>query len=128
MLPKKEKFTTQDFKDFKKEKSRKIHTSYGFFLVLRSFPELRSLGVGGSVEGVDSNKKGIILSKKNFKTAVQRNKVKRLFYNTILEIKNKLKESSSELESVSFIFYPNKVFTKEDLKDDLMKILTKVVL
>ena len=101
MLPKKEKFTTEDFKNkilFKN--GRKIYTPCGFFVVL------------GSLSG----KKGIIFSKKSFKTAVLRNKYKRLFYNTLLEIQ----KQNSELKNKSFVFYPNQPFTKDFLVETFL--------
>lgn len=102
MLPKKEKFTSKDFSDkniFKN--SKKTYTKYGFFVVL---------------EG--ENKKGIILSKKVFKTAVLRNKYKRLFYNSILE----LQKSFPQINTKSFVFHPKKEFSKEDLLKDLKSL------
>ena len=102
MLPKKEKFTSLDFANkLLFNNSKKIYTPYGFFLVLRS----------ENVEGVIFNKKAIILSKKNFKTAVLRNKCKRLYFNSLLEVF----KQKPELRNKSFIFYPKKTFTKDDI-------------
>ena len=116
MLPKKEKFTTKDLGNKNIFKSgKKIFVEYGYFLQTP----------GGL------HRKGIILSKKNFKTAVLRNKYKRLFYNTILEIykgnsprsgESVSKEFSEKLKEKSFIFYPKKVFTKEELLNTLKNI------
>jgi RNase P protein component len=103
MLPKQEKFTARDLSDksiFKN--SKKIYTPYGFFLVLSPSPTER-VGV--------RPKKTIILTKKNFKTAVSRNKHKRIYFNTLLEVF----KQKPELRSKSFIFYPNKIFTKDDI-------------
>jgi len=113
MIPKRNKFSSRDFANkslFKN--SKKVVVPYGYFSILTppSLPLLR----GGT-----QNKKGIILSKKNFKTAVLRNKFKRLFYNTLLEVQ---KEKKEFLE-ISFIFHPNKLFSKEELVIDLKKIV-----
>jgi ribonuclease P protein component len=106
MLPKKEKFTSKEMSDgalFKNGK--KVHTTYGFF-VLTPQP------LGGS------GKFGIVLGKKYFKTAVLRNKYKRLFYNTLLEFKK-----DTKLVVKSLIFHPKKIFTKEELKKDFLNML-----
>ncbi len=120
MLPKKNRFSSQDLANkslFKN--SKKIYTEYGFFVVLEKHPLAPSLKKRGG-----SAKKGIVLSKKSFKTAALRNKYKRLFYNTILEIQNENKiENKTENTEKSFIFHPKKVFTKVELKLDLLKIM-----
>ncbi len=104
MISKKEKFSSKDFSNKKLFKnSKKIYTPYGFFLVLEDF----------------LCKKGIILLNKNFKTAVLRNKYKRLFYNTLLELK---KDSKIDLQKKSFVFYPKKQFSKEELIKDILEI------
>jgi ribonuclease P protein component len=107
MLSKKQKFTAQEFADKQTFKnSKKVFLEYGFFLVLEKG------------KGVGTGKFGIVMSKKNFKTAVLRNKYKRLFYNTLLEIKREDKS----VENISLIFYPKKVFTKENLIKDFKNI------
>lgn len=72
------------------------------------------------------NKGTIIVSKKTFKKAVERNKIKRLFY-SILELyfidklKNKLEENKIEI-NYAFIFYPKKIskeITFEKLKEEV---------
>lgn len=95
MLPKGEKFTTSDFSKMKNLKSKKIHTPIGFFVVY------------------EGHKKGIVISKKVFKRAVDRNKWKRLYYNALSEMKG--------LENSSFIFHPKKSFTKEELVNTLLQ-------
>lgn len=107
MLPKKERFTTADFSKIKSNlKFKKLNTLYGFFIIYE--------------KGV---KKAIILSKKNFKTAVERNKIKRLFYNTILDIQNEQEKSEVIIKNKSFVFHSKKSFTKEELKKDLKQII-----
>lgn len=107
MLAKNKKFTTEDFKVIKKEISKKIHTKYGFFLVINTcLPEL----VG---------KKGAVLPKKIFKTAVLRNKYKRLFFNTLRE----LETQKPKLGLTTLLFFPRQVFTKEELVQDLSRLV-----
>ena len=91
MIPKKERFSTADLSKLKSLKSKRINSSLGFFIVYES----------------DKSKKGIMMSKKVFKTAVMRNKYKRLFFNSIKEV--------SELKNKSLIFHPKKIFNKEEL-------------
>lgn len=106
MLPKTERFSARDLSDKTLfNKSGKIYTQYGFFVILAN-PDPETKG-----------KKGIILSKKNFKTAVLRNKYKRLFYNTVRE----LQQNSISLKSLSLTFHPKKAFSKEELKLDIVK-------
>ncbi len=106
MLPKKEKFSSRDFSNKNLfRNSQKIYTQYGFFVVLENyinpyFP------------------KAIVLSKKNFKTAVLRNKYKRLFCNTLLEVQRE----NISLKQKAFIFYPKQFFSKEELREDLKKL------
>jgi ribonuclease P protein component len=103
MIPKRNKFSTEDFANkglFKN--SKKTITAYGYFSVLEK-----------------GNKKAVILSKKNFKTAVLRNKYKRLFFNALLEVQ----KDKPELVKTSFVFYPKKTFTKEEIVLDLSKIM-----
>ena len=116
MLPKFERFNTTDLSKLKNKKFKKIIVKYGFFVVYpEPEPHLTSpINKGGIVR-----KKGIILSKKVFKRAVDRNKYKRFFYNTILDIQ----KGNSELKSKTFIFHPKKVFEKEELQKDLLAIL-----
>ena len=97
MLAKKERFSTKDLSFIKTLKSRRINTNIGFFVIYES----------------ETNKKGIMVGKKVFKTAPGRNKYKRLFYNTVREI--------PKLKEISLIFHPKKVFTKEELLDELSK-------
>ena len=107
MLPKRERFSTEDFKSIKKQKTKKFIVNNGFFVVL----------LGLSNTKLESKfiitKKSVILPKKIFKTAVLRNKYKRLYYNTISFF---LKEKNLDK---SFIYYPRKTFTKENLLEDL---------
>jgi ribonuclease P protein component len=105
MLPKIERFSTTDFSNLKNKKFKKTNTLYGFFVI---YPEDNKIG----------NKKGIILSKKNFKTSISRNRHKRLFYNTILS----LQKENPELKDKSFVFHPKKSFKREDLEKDLLNI------
>lgn len=104
MLPKKERFSSKDLSDknFIKQ-GQKIYTAYGFFVIFNT----------------PLSKKGIILSKKNFKTAVLRNKYKRLFYNTILELQKEI----PNLKPKSFLFHPKKVFAKQELLKEMKEIL-----
>ena len=108
MLPKTERFTTKELDGLRRinPKTKKLNTPYGFF-VIHELPE-------------PTGKKGIILTKKIFKTAVLRNKTKRLFYNTILEIKKE--NQNLNLNQATFLFHPKKVFSKKELIEDLNKI------
>lgn len=114
MLPKKERFTTADFSKIRTHKFKKIYTPYGFFVVYPAYSEATE----GMATTHQSGKKGIVMSKKNFKRAVDRNKYKRLFYNTILEVQ----ETKPETKTKSFVFHPKKVFAKEELKQFLETI------
>ncbi len=98
MLSKKERFSTQDLNSARDIKGKRINSPLGFFVVYE----------GG-------NKKGIMVGKKVFKTAVLRNKYKRLFYNTVKEIPT--------IKKMSFIFHPKKTFTKEELLKELTSVL-----
>ncbi len=98
MLPKKERLNTTDFSEIKNLKFKRLNVSYGFFVIYES-----------------GSKKGIVMSKKNFKTAVSRNKIKRLFYNTVREIPS--------LKAMSFVFHPKKIFTKLELQKDLLSMI-----
>lgn len=106
MLAKKEKFSTEDILLTKKIKSKKIHTNIGFFNFYLDNPMLK-------------NKKTIILSSKDFKTAVLRNYHKRLFYNIIRELKQK---EEFKLNQVSFVFFAKKAFNKKELIEILNNI------
>lgn len=132
MLPKKERFTTLDFSSLrnnsKQLKQRKLITKYGFFVIYDIFSPIYRGGQVGLISkdlpkgGREAaalpkslyGKKAVILSKKNFNTATLRNKIKRLFFNTIREEKS--------LKNKTFILYCRKEFTKEELMIDLMKI------
>jgi ribonuclease P protein component len=85
MLPKKNRFTAKELNSLwtPKQKSKKHNTQYGFFVVYEESTSpnpsrIFDLSLQRRVE--EGGKKGIILSKKNFKTAVLRNKYKRLFH------------------------------------------------
>lgn len=101
MLAKKERFSTKDLSFVKNLKSRKINTNIGFFVIYED------------LDGVLGPKKGVMVSKKVFKTAPARNRYKRLFYNTIKALEN--------LKGQSLIFHPKKIFTKEELLAELAK-------
>jgi len=101
MLSKKERFSTSDLSLAQKQKSKKFPTSLGTFVV---FEDLDG-GLG---------KKAIIISKKVSKSAVERNKYKRLFFNTVKEIK--------ALNKRSFILHLKKTFTKEEIASALKSL------
>lgn len=99
MLPKVERFSTTELSNLKNIKSTKTNCPLGFFVI---FPT------------ATTRKKGIMVSKKVFKTAVIRNKNKRLFYNTV--------NSLESLKNKSFIFHPKKTYTKKELLEELSKM------
>jgi ribonuclease P protein component len=99
MLPKKLKFSSKDHSKVKAFKSKKLITKYGFFVIL---------------EETFGGKKSIITSSKNFKTAVLRNKVRRLFYNTLA--------NEDSIMNKSFVLHAKKEFTGPELLVDLLKI------
>jgi ribonuclease P protein component len=101
MLSKKERFSTEDLLLAQKQKNKKVPTPLGTFVV---FEDGDSLG-----------KKAIIISKKVSKSAVERNKLKRLFFNTTREIK--------DLKVKSFILHLKKTFTKEEIKTTLRSLV-----
>lgn len=105
MLPKTKRFTAKDLDNLRKlnPKHTKLNTPYGFFVIY------------------EGSKKGIFLSKKNFKHAVERNRLKRLFYNVFLEVSQECKE----IEKYSLILHAKKAFNKKEIMVDIMKILKK---
>lgn len=103
MIPKSERFSAKDFSNKNLFKNnQKIYTLYGFFVVLDG----------------DLNKKAIVISKKNFKTAILRNKYKRLFYAVL----SKTQKNYPILKQKTFIFNPKKIFTKDELEKDLINL------
>lgn len=129
MLAKKERFTSVDFSKLKTLKTKRIIVKYGFFVIV----VVESASTPGGQRAPRPlevlSKKAIVLSKKNFKTAVSRNKYKRLFYSSILNIQAlEEKNTNTEVGSLggikhkSFIFYPNKIFSKKDLMEDLLRL------
>ncbi len=103
MLPKSQRYTTKDFVKIKAEKTKKLYTNIGFFVFISFMPI----------------KFGVILSKKNFKRAVDRNKYKRLFFNTLL--------ANKKLATTSFLFYPKVEFTKAELVKSLSEVSVNVL-
>ncbi len=101
MLPKQNRFSSSDFSLIKTIKPKKNFTDIGVFCVYKNFPNL------------NINKFGIIVPKKIFKTAVSRNKHKRIFFNIL---KNK------ENKNDSLLFYPKKIFNKEDVLHAIMSL------
>lgn len=112
MLPKKEKFTTSEFLLIKKLKPRKIFTNIGVFCV---YPSLTITQI--------KSKFAIVPTKKIFKTAVSRNQHKRYFYNSLREIALNLDYADHGISQKSIVFYPNKLFTQDEVKTELQKIL-----
>ena len=107
MIPKKEKFITSDFSLIKTIKPQKVFTNIGVFCVYAN-----------PGEKLTCNKFAIAPSKKIFKTAVSRNKHKRMYFNFLKENKQKIK-----LQNNLCIFYPNKLFTKEILEVEMSKVV-----
>lgn len=116
MIPKKEKFTTSDFSLIKSLKGtlipgggkpRKIFTNIGVFCIYTN-----------PAKEVGCNKFAIAPSKKIFKTAVSRNKHKRIYFNFLKDSHEKIK-----LQNSLCIFYPNKTYTREALETELSKIV-----
>lgn len=107
MLPVKNKFSKEDFKSLKSFKTKRINSELGYFVVF--------------IKDLDKNKKTtkntIVVSKKVAKSSVQRNKIKRLFYNLMLELR----------PEISFIFFANKILTKSD-KEKLQQIIKNICL
>ena len=117
MLPKQNRFSSSDFSLIKTMKPKKIFTDIGVFCVYENFPNLIQVlpRAAGQHLNSDINKFGIIVPKKIFKTAVSRNKHKRLFFNTLLEFK--------KTDNInSFVFYPKKIFNKEDVLHAIMSL------
>ncbi len=105
MLPKQNRFSSSDFSLIKTIKPKKIFTDIGFFSIYENL----------KVNNLEVNKFGIIVPKKIFKTAVLRNKHKRLFFNTLLEFK--------KTDNInSFVFYSKKIFNKEDVLHAIMSL------
>lgn len=103
MLSKERRFSTTDFLLIKKTKPQKTYTDIGVFCVYKELKE---------------SKFAIIMTKKVFKTAVLRNKYKRSFFNLIKEEK-----IDTSTKGLCLIFYPSKIFNKEDLKKVLLSVL-----
>ncbi len=103
MLPTKNKFGKIDFQTLKNQKTKRVNTDIGFVLALQDV--------------ITPIKQTIVLSKKVAKSSVTRNKLKRLFYNSVLELNKEISFSKK-----SFIFYPNKNFTKEKLQEIIKNI------
>jgi len=99
MLAKKNRLTTNDLKNV------------GRFSLYR--------GVYCDVKKLHSytNKYGVIISAKTFKKAVERNKVKRLFYRIL---QDELKKENILLLQNSFLFYPKKI-TRHESEDVIKK-------
>lgn len=110
MLPKKEKFTSTDFSKLKYIKTKKIHTNIGFFVII--LPQ-----TPGSMSTL--TRVSVVLPKKIFKTAVNRNKYKRLFYNTLLS----LKKVDNKVNKLSLVFYPKREYTQQELEEAFREIL-----
>lgn len=102
MIPKRERFTSIDLKNNRNIKGKRLNAKFGFFLI---FP-LKQGEIG---------KKGIILSKKNFKTAVLRNKYRRLFYNVLRSLESRTKHS--------ILFSPKQEFSEEELREVLLNVI-----
>jgi ribonuclease P protein component len=107
MISKKEKFKTLDFSLIKTLKPRKIFTNIGVFCIY-SNPN----------KDAACNKFAIAPSKKIFKTAVSRNRHKRIYFNFLKESHEKIK-----LENSMCVFYPNKLYTKEALEAEMSKVV-----
>lgn len=107
MIPKKEKFITSDFSLIKSLKPRKIFTNIGVFCVYVN-PNIT----------ISCNKFAIAPSKKIFKTAVSRNKHKRIYFNFLKDNHKKIK-----LQNSLCVFYPNKLYTKETLESEMSKVV-----
>lgn len=107
MIPKREKFTTSDFSLIKTMKPRKIFTNIGVFCIYNN-----------PSKEAGCNKFAIAPSKKIFKTAVSRNKHKRIYFNFLKDNYKKIK-----LEDSMCIFYPNKSYTKVILENEMVKVV-----
>jgi RNase P protein component len=110
MLSKNEKLSRLDFQKLKGLKFQKTPTNIGVFCIYKSFPHLKT-----NLQPIFF-KANIVVSKKNFKTAVSRNKAKRIYYNYIIGLKKENPEFFHKiLNEKVLVFYPNKIFTKEEL-------------
>lgn len=107
MISKKEKFITSDFSLIKAIKPRKIFTNIGVFCVYTN-----------PTKNAGCNKFAIAPSKKIFKTAVSRNRHKRIYFNFLKSNHNKIK-----LQDSMCIFYPNRLFSKEVLETEMSKVV-----
>jgi ribonuclease P protein component len=107
MIPKKEKFITSDFSLIKTLKPRKVFANIGVFCIYTNLKKNKPC-----------NKFAIAPSKKIFKTAVSRNKHKRIYFNFLKNNHDKIK-----LQDSMCIFYPNKVFSKEMLETEMSKVV-----
>lgn len=108
MISNKFKFKREDFNKIKQQKTKRVNTQFGFFVIFQSDFGIVLNKITEEVIG----KKSIVVSKKVFKTAVSRNLHKRIFYNIMKDI-----NKNETLKEKAFVFFPNKSFNSVNLKD-----------
>ncbi|MFT5280793.1 MAG: ribonuclease P protein component [Flavobacteriaceae bacterium] len=94
MLPKKQRLTTEEFKEVFST-GRKYHTPFFTYIVLKK----------------EDKKTSVVVSKKNIKTAVGRNKKRRMIYRIL-----------QSLQSISPSFWNIMIIKKEALEKDTNEI------
>jgi ribonuclease P protein component len=112
MLSKKLRFSTSDFSLIKTLKPQKVFTDIGVFCIYKNLQN--DLG---------ESKFAIVVPKKIFKTAVSRNKHKRIFFNVLQNYLTQPLLAKVRSSACSIIFYPRKNFNKEELKKELATVL-----
>lgn len=96
MLKKIFKLNSQEIKDLFDKKDTSLKTLRGVFFDIKAFYLKNDLNI--------NFKSAIIISSKNFKRAIDRNKIRRQIY-SILEVWQK---ENSNIKNTFFIFYPKK--------------------
>ncbi len=106
MLARKLKFLKKDFEQIKTKTVFKSNTVFGLLYFLES----------------DFNKSTIVIPKKIYKKASERNKIKRIFYNNLKKIKE---EQKNEAQNISCIFFIKTFQDIDFFKSEIYSIINE---